>query len=176
MGGLLRRGWSRRIYRWLTTSARDHRNRVDDVGSNLQAARRARNEVQQVNDFFHAAGKGMSRAATVEGITLQGEDEGVAWSFLLLPAIFVVGLLTFISQYRRGERLTQQLAAEAAWQQQLQETEKKNAAAEAALLTAQVESGEMNTAMSEVAEEDALVAQLERNLAFIHEHMKKEAP
>ena len=102
MGGLLRRGWSRRIYRWLTTSARDLRNRVDDVGSNLQAARRARNEVQQVNDFFHAAGKGMSRAATVEGITLQGEDEGVAWSFLLLPAIFVVGLLTFISQYRRG--------------------------------------------------------------------------
>lgn len=118
----------------------------------------------------------MSRAATVEGITLQGEDEGVAWSFLLLPAIFVVGLLTFISQYRRGERLTQQLAAEAAWQQQLQETERKNAAAEAALLTAQVESGEMKTAMSEVAEEDALVAQLERNLAFIHQHVKKEAP
>ncbi|KPA84117.1 putative mitochondrial hypothetical protein [Leptomonas pyrrhocoris] len=174
MGAQGRSGWGRRLYLWLTTSTRDRRNRIDDVGAPLQAARRERNKVQRVNDVFHAAGMGTSRAASLEGITLQGRGEGLAWSFLLLPACFAVGFFAFISLYHRGERRAQQLAAESAWQRQLGKAADKKAAAIAALRSAQEQSGEMKEAIRACADEDALTTKLASNLEFIKANVKPQ--
>lgn len=175
MGSVARRGWGRRVYLWLTTSPRDKKNRVDDVSGHLQAARRERNHVQRVNDLFHTAGMGVGRPFSREGITLQGRGEGMAWSFVLIPAAFALALLLFISQYRRGERVAEQRAAEAAWQEHLAEVAEKKAAADAALRVALRESAEMQAAMGGLAEEEALTTQLEHNLGFIRERLCLEA-
>jgi hypothetical protein len=168
--------WRRRVYRWLTTSERNKRNWVDDVGGHLQAARRERDRVQRINDVFHRVGKGTCSGDTLEGITLQGRGEGVAWSFLLIPAFFIAGPLALISQYRRSERHDQQLVAEREWLRRLQEAADKKALADTALHTAQMQSHEMKMAVQAFAEEDALTAKLESNLEFIKDHLQSHLP
>ncbi|KPI83027.1 hypothetical protein ABL78_7955 [Leptomonas seymouri] len=176
MGARLRCGWGRRLHLWLTTSARDRQNRIDDVGGNLQAARRERNRIQRVNDLFHSAGMGASHADSLEGITMQGRGESVAWSFLLIPTVFAVGVLTIISLCCRGERRAQQQAAESAWQHQLSLSADRKAAADAALRAAQDQGGELKAAARSQAEDNALGAKLESNLEVIMEHLKRRPP
>ncbi|CBZ27160.1 conserved hypothetical protein [Leishmania mexicana MHOM/GT/2001/U1103] len=172
MTGQVRNSWRRSIYLWLTTSARDSRNRTDDVGTHLQASRKERNKVQRVNDLFHASGMWHYHRDTLEGITLQGMGKGLAWSFMIVPACFVLTFIVCITLYRRGDRRAQQQHAQEEWQHHLLEAAQKRAAADKELKSACNHAVEVKSVLRSIREEQHWAAQLESNMAIINEKLQ----
>lgn len=175
MQGAVRNSWRRRLYRWLTTSARDHRNRVDVVGTHLQAARRERDRVQRLNDVFQSTGKGPQSRGTLEAITLQGRGEGLAWSFVLLPAALALCAIAALTLCTRDERWARQQQAQAEWGQHLTDAAVQRAAADHELRAVREVAADVQAALSVAAEERAHLALLESNMTFIGEKLEKHA-
>ncbi|CAG9574116.1 conserved hypothetical protein [Leishmania major strain Friedlin] len=172
MKGQVRNSGRRRIYLWLTTSTRDRRNRTDDVGTHLQAARRERNKVHRVNDLFHASGMWHHPRDTLEGIILQGMGRGLAWSFVIVPACFVLTFIVCITSYRGGDRRARQQHAQEEWQHHLLEAVQKRAAAEKELQSVCNHAMEAKSVLRPIPEEQRWAAQLEANMAFINEKLQ----
>ncbi|CBZ34223.1 hypothetical protein, conserved [Leishmania donovani] len=173
MAGQIRNSWRRRIYLWLITSTRDRRNRTDDVGTHLQAARRERNKVHRVNDLFHASGMWHHPHDTLEGIILQGMGKGLAWSFVIVPACFVLTFIVCITSYRGGDWRAQQQHAQEEWQHHLLEAAQKRAIADKELQSVCNYAMEAKSLLRPIPEERRWGAQLEANMAFINEKLQR---
>ncbi|CAM36533.2 conserved hypothetical protein [Leishmania braziliensis MHOM/BR/75/M2904] len=168
--------WRRCIYLWLTTSSRSRYNRTDDVGTFLQAARRERNKVQSINDLFHTCGRQHHHCDTLEGITLQGRGEGLAWGFMMIPACFTLTFIASITLYRWGDRLAVQKHTQEEWQHCLLEASQNRAAADEELQSVHQRTVEMRAALRPLPGEQQWSAQLESNMLFINEKLQRHSP
>ncbi|CAD2219129.1 hypothetical protein ADEAN_000662200 [Angomonas deanei] len=119
----------RRLYLWLTTSHRDKINRRDII-SERAYARSVRDKVHTVNDVFHLAGH-KDAVHGVEATTLQFGE--VAWSFLVLPAVFAVAMIVLIVRPGSNERLESLDAKRKVFEHDALRSAQKNAESQALL-------------------------------------------
>ncbi|GET88669.1 hypothetical protein, conserved [Leishmania tarentolae] len=172
--GRVRNNWRRRLYLWLTTSTRDRENRIDDVGTHLQAALRERNKVHRFNDVFHASGMWRHGRDTMDGLLLQGMGKGLAWSFVIIPACFVLTFIVCITLYCGGDRRAQKNNAQEKWNHHLLEAVQQRAAADRELQVARNHALEVEALLRSIPEEQQWAAQLESNMAFINEKLQRQ--
>lgn len=163
-GALLRR----RLVLWLTTSPRAKIHRCDVVGDEASIARHDRNRVQHVNDFFHHAGQGAQYSRQWGGVMLQGRGEGMAWSYLLLPAGFTVLVITFITFCGIGGRQERSCSERNYWQQHLEATFLSAEVAKDELQATKASRPVLKAALQISEEEVRLVSALENNIDIIN--------